>query len=115
MKMCGLISADEQGEVRSGEARFFLNALFVAGMEEQKHQQSVNNNCQRGVVIYNRHWEKLDEFGSVTEAAEKTGVYKDSISRLLSNRRLSRKGFYYRHADDDDIMRSTVDQGGDGE
>ncbi len=112
MKQCDLIAKDLQGEVRSGEARFFLDLLFVAGMEHQKYIQGKNNNCQKKVEVFNRNNVKVNAFDSVADTAKGMGVLDTSISRLLANKKLSRKGYYFRYETNEDTDRSTTDKGG---
>ncbi|MDX9913927.1 MAG: hypothetical protein RBS77_05090 [Candidatus Moranbacteria bacterium] len=110
LKMGGWVHEDDAGHVR-----YFLNALFVAGMEEQRHLQGMNNNCQKRVVVLNRHKEKIDECSSVLEASQKYKLFETSVTRLLTNKKLSRKGYYFKYADDENTLRGQVDQGGDRE
>lgn len=74
MKMAGLITTDESGDIRSGEARFYLNALWVAALEEGKRKNYAA--FKKTVVLLSKEGKVLGKYESAEEAARqrKCGV-----------------------------------------
>jgi len=97
MKMHGLITLDEYGEVRSGEARFFLNALWVAGLEEGNRKQYAG--FKKTVILYNTEGIEVDRFESVAEASRRKHISIKTIYQALTRNSISRNGHYWRYAE----------------
>ena len=99
MNMQGLITTDVYGNVRSGEARILLNALYVAAWEQRGKELLAHNN--RKVLQYNREGVKVGEFNSIKEAAKATNLNRDVIDRSISgrNKYTREQRYYFRYAE----------------
>jgi len=104
MRQFGLISKDETGEERTGEVRFFLNALWVAAHE---HKTKVNN-CEKEVIQETRDHKPMATYPSMRIAREKTGMSKSGMINAIKNKLLTRKGYYFRYAKDESTGGSDI-------
>ena len=102
MKLFDLISKDITGEVRAGEARVFLDALWVAGYE---HKTKVNA-CEKRVIQEDRDHKIIQEHPSMVVARRIVGMSKQGMINAIKNKLLTRKGYYFRYAEDENTGRS---------
>jgi len=93
MKQFELISKDATGEVRSGEARVFLNALYVAGWEGAKHD--TNNNCEKPVIQFDRTGKRITKYPSVTIAAKELKCTRDGLYKAIRKGTPTKKGYIW--------------------
>ena len=98
MKQQGLITLDECGDVRSAEARFFLNLLYTVAWESRK--KDYNQSQEKMVIREDRQHRKLGEFYSMSDARKAMGMSKSGMINAIKNRLLTRKGYYFRYADE---------------
>jgi len=93
MKMMGIISED-----KIGEARPYLQALWVAGWEHNRligyHINNHGNN--RPIGQFDRNGKLLNVFKSKTHAARLTGYCEKSIYNSICNEKPSRKGWLWK-------------------
>jgi len=96
MNQFGLISKNEEGEVRSGEARLFLNALWVAGKEWRRGKPTGGG---RPIVQMDRGKKIIGRFDNVLDASRKLKISKHTIYNAIYGTYMTRKGHYWKHAD----------------
>lgn len=85
MKACGLIDPDY-----AGEARVYLNAVYVASWEQCRKDLLAHN--KKKVAQYNLEGELLNTFDSIDEAERLTGHKRDVIYESIRFERPTRKG-----------------------
>ena len=99
MKQWGLIASDEEGEVRSGDARFFLNALWVASYEGAIKQNSTRHT--RKITEFDREGNELQGFNSVIEASKTLSIPRSTIGyTLFGKTKRMRNGHYFRYTEE---------------
>ena len=96
MKICGLITSNENGDIRESEAKFFINIAFVAGFDYKNKA----NNCQKRVIQEDRFHEFVQEFSSMEEARKHFKMSKSGMINAIKNKLLTRTGYYFRYADE---------------
>ena len=104
MKMCNLIPMNETGELRESEVKFFLSIAFTAGFD---HKNKANN-CQKRVIQESREHKKLQEYPSMNIARKAVGMSKAGMINAIKNKLLTRKGYYFRYAEDEDTGGSKI-------
>jgi hypothetical protein len=102
MKMFELISKDIAGEVRTGEVRMFLNALWVVAQDSKQQVMQAHHTSR--VVQYSLDGTKLGEYNSIEEAARAVGykgIYgRNIIGNSLSGRhKQTKKGHIWKYAE----------------
>ncbi len=97
--MSGVINPDD-----SGKARIYLNALFVAGMEQGV--KGIQAKRVRRVEQYNMRGEKIGEFLSIRDAARAAGYGKRYrggeliVQNVLAGRHPhSKEGYIWKYAE----------------
>jgi hypothetical protein len=96
LKLQELISKDISGEIRSGEARRYLEALWVAGME---YGLSICNKNQ--VIQCDKYGVKIKQFDNITDAGKKTGEKVKTIYEAIRRKHSTRLGFKWKYADNE--------------
>jgi hypothetical protein len=97
LKQWELISKDINGEVRSGEARLFLNTLFVVGWEEGR--KSITHYSERPVIQFDKTGKRIADYSSVTEAARKLKCTRDGLYKAIKAGSITHKGHIWVYAD----------------
>ena len=93
MEQFDLISKDVAGDVKSGEARFFLNALYVAGWEGAKHDSY--NNCEKPVIQFDRTGKRIARYPSPTIAAKELKCTRDGLYKAIKKGTFTKKGYIW--------------------
>ena len=93
MKMSGIIAED-----REGDARIYLNYLWVACYEGAIKQNSTRHT--RKITEFDREGNKLQGFDSVIEASKILSIPRSTIDNsLFGKTRHMRNGHYFRYAE----------------
>jgi hypothetical protein len=90
MKMAGLISEEANGEVK-----IYMNAAYVAGIEEGVRQGHAN--FKREIILCNPQGIQVDEFESIAEASRRRRVSIRTINNALYRSSTSRDGYQWRY------------------
>ena len=87
-------------EDKAGEARIFLNQIWVAAWEQRTKELSAHHN--KKVIQYNRRDQEIARFNTIAEAARANKCSRDVVDDSVTGRiKISRKGYYFRYADDE--------------
>ena len=98
LKQFDLISKTIEKEVRSGEARVFLNALYVAGLEEGLRR--ITANYKKTIILYNEKDVPVAEYESAAEAARVRKISVRSIYKAIFKKSISKNGYYWQYKED---------------
>jgi hypothetical protein len=90
MKASDLINPDY-----AGEARIYLNALWVAGWENGYEQ--INQHGNKIIGQYNREGKLINTFKSQIEAAKKTGFTAKGIYNCMKRETPMKQGWTWRY------------------
>jgi hypothetical protein len=102
--MSGLISRDEYGDIRSGEARVYLNVLCTASWEagfKDGHNEVARKQTQhldKKIEVFDKDWKKVGTYSSATELARELKVVRDGVYKAITGGYLTRKGYYFKYA-----------------
>lgn len=97
MKMAGLITTDESGDIRSGEARVYLNMLYVAAWESRKKEY--NQVQEKEVIQEDKNHNEIQTHKSMADARKKVGMSKAGMIEAIKHNKLTRKGYYFRYVE----------------
>jgi hypothetical protein len=94
MKLMGIIP-----EEMSGDARPYLNAIWVASYEQRTKELLAHH--KKAVIQFNRTGQEISSFPSVVEAALANHCSRDVVDDSITGRvPMTRKGYYFRYAKD---------------
>lgn len=98
MKQFELIAKDVVGDIREGEARFFLNVLYTAAWESRKKDYNISQ--ERPVIQEDRDHKFLKMYPSMVIARNVVGMSKTGMIDAIKYKKLTRKGYYFKYAED---------------
>lgn len=106
LKLQGLISEDANGEVK-----IYLNAIWVASLEERTRELSAHN--EKRVIQYNEEGVKIAEYGSIAEASKKTKYGITGLYSAVLRGTLTKKGHIWKYAENgnDKDNKVSIDDG----
>ena len=78
-----------------------LNLAYGAGYDARK--KDYNQSQEKKVIMENREHKKLRDFDSMSEARRVTGMSKSGMINAIKNKLLTRKGYYFRYADENSL------------
>ena len=85
-------------EDKAGEARIFLNQIWVAGYEYYRRHEITHN--KRKVELYTLNGTKIAEYDSIEEAARDYGCRRDAIDTCLNGRtKRTKRGHIWKYAE----------------
>ena len=100
-------------EDKAGEARIFLNQIWVAAWEQRTKELSAHHN--KKVIQYNRRDQEIARFNTIAEAARANKCSRDVVDDSVTGRiRISRKGYYFRYAEHEKGDNRDTDIGREG-
>ena len=95
IKQFDLIAKDILGEVKSGEIRYFLNVLYVAGWEEG--YRTINQHGNKTIGQYNKSGKLIKTYKSLKEAARLSGFSVKGIYNSITRNKLMRQGWTWKY------------------
>ena len=100
-------------EQKAAEARVFLNQIWVAAWEQRTKELSAHHN--KKVIQYNRRDQEIARFNTIAEAARANKCSRDVVDDSVTGRiKISRKGYYFRYAEDEKGDDRDIDTGREG-
>ena len=78
-----------------------LNLAYGAGYDARK--KDYNQSQEKKVIMENREHKKLREFDSMSDAYKIVGMSKSGMISAIKNKLLTRKGYYFRYADENSM------------
>ena len=100
----GLVSEDSSGEVK-----IYLNAIWVASLEERTRELSAHH--EKRVIQYNAGWGKIAEYRSIAEASKRTKLGVMGLYSAVLKGTLTRKGHYWKYAENENLSGSRPGEG----
>jgi len=87
-------------EDNTGEARVFLNQIWVAGYEYYRKHKITHN--RKKIELYTLRGKKIAGYNSIKEAAKDYGCRRDAIDSCLNGRtKRTKRGHIWKYADDE--------------
>ena len=91
------ISEGQIGKTHSDEARKRMSEAHKGKPLSEKHKKSLKGLCSKPVLMYSRAGDFIKEFSSITSAAMYLGIKHPNVSRVLTGKRKSVRGYTFRY------------------
>lgn len=81
-------------------AKHYLEMVYAAGYDERK--KDYNQSQEKRVIQEDIHHKKVREHDSMNDARKRVGMSKAGMISAIKNKLLTRKGYYFRYATEDE-------------